>query len=345
MVFLPYLQKMVRMDYKEMTNNPKVSVCIPTYNRANYVGETIQSVLAQTMKDFEIVIVDDGSTDNTQQVIKNFNDPRIKVHKNEKNQGMVPAWNKAVSLSKGKYITILHSDDRYLPGFLEEESKILDKNPDVGFVFSACRIIDDNGNLRWTHKWRKFRNFGLFKIAKDRKTQILDGRELIKELIFDNFIRFPTVMIRRECYDKVGMYTNKFRFGMDWYMWMQIALYYKAAYSDKALAEYRKHEGTDTAFLVNKGENVIDDYKVVTAMLDKTSGKNVFSKKEQRKISKFIKRKVLRDRFERTWTRIKGGNLKEARADWRTFNEQKKDLGIKYYISDYLSSLLPQRSF
>jgi len=324
-----------------MPNTPKISVCIPTYNRAAYVGEAIKSALNQTLKDFELIILDDGSTDNTTKVISKFKDPRIKFYKNDKNTGMVPAWNKAVSLASGKYITVLHSDDRYLPGFLEEQSKLLDENPDVGFAFSACRIIDENGDLRWVHKWKKFTHFGLFKTAKDRKTQILKGEKLIKELIFNNFIRFPTVMIRRECYDKVGMYTDKFRFGMDWFMWMQIALHYKVAYSDKALADYRKHSGADTSYLVTIGENAIDDYKVVTAILEEVKTKNIFSKKEEDATLHNIIRNLLQNQFQRIWQRLKQKKWKDTKYEYSRLKEWQKQFNIRPSPADIIAAILP----
>ena len=323
-----------------MQGSPKVSVCIPTYNRANYVGEAIKSVLNQTLKDLELIIVDDASTDNSIEVIEKFKDPRIKFYKNEKNLGMVGNWNKAVSLASGKYITILHSDDKYLPQFLAAESKLLDRDPEIGYIFSACRIIDENGNLHWVHKWQEKKHFGLFILAKDRKTSILDGHEVLKEHVYDNFVRFPTVMIRRECYDKVGMYTNKFRFGPDWNMWMRIELHpYKVAYLEEAYAEYRKHAGTDTTFLVSRGETTIDDYKVITDILKEASQKNIFSQKEEKRAVTHITRVLLKDYYKRIWDFIKKRQLEQAQKSRETLKKWKKEFNIKYNLIDILFAL------
>ena len=105
----------------------KVSICIPSYNCGAFVGKTIQSVLGQTYQDFEIIIVDDCSTDNSEEVVRSFKDPRIRFFKNEKNLGMVPNTNKALKLARGELIGILHPDDYYDPKMIETALRCLIK--------------------------------------------------------------------------------------------------------------------------------------------------------------------------------------------------------------------------
>src|SRR3972149_3665070 len=108
---------------------PKVSVCIPSYNHARYIGASIESVLAQSFEDWELVIVDNFSTDDTQAVVKSFRDPRIRSYASDRNVGLVRNWNRCVSLARGEYVGILPADDIYLPRMLERSVGRLDAHP------------------------------------------------------------------------------------------------------------------------------------------------------------------------------------------------------------------------
>ena len=108
---------------------PKVSVIIPTYNRAHLVGRAIRSVLNQTYQDFEIIVVDDGSTDNTEEVVKSFNDPRIRYIRHEKNRGGSAACNTGIRAARGEYIAFQDSDDEWLPEKLEKQMQVFENTP------------------------------------------------------------------------------------------------------------------------------------------------------------------------------------------------------------------------
>ena len=126
---------------------PRVSICIPSYNCGAFIGKTIQSVLNQTYQDFEIIVVDDCSTDNSEEVIKSFKDPRIRFFRNEKNLGMVPNTNKAVRLARGEFVDILHPDDYYAPKMIETALKAFSENPDVGFTCSSYVVVDEDDKI------------------------------------------------------------------------------------------------------------------------------------------------------------------------------------------------------
>ena len=327
-----------------MERKPKVSVCMPTYNKADFIAEAIQSVLDQTFKDFELIITDDVSSDNSEEIIRSFNDPRIKFIKNKKNLGMINNWNKAVSMANGEYITILHGDDRYLPEFLAAESEILDKSPNVGYVFSACNIIDENGNPKWVHRWQEKKHYGLFILARCKESLIIDGHKLLKEHLFDNFVRFPTVMVRKECYKKVGMYSDAFRHPADWDMWMRIELYpFKIAYSAQVLAEYRKHAGSFTASNSKRGKNVIEDYKMIAKTVKAASEKNILSKRQKNATLNNIIGILLRDQFQSTWNELKNRNVREAKEEFLTLMKWKKEFNLRYPLLNILIALTELR--
>src|SRR3989338_5944877 len=108
---------------------PKVTIAIPTYNRAKLLSQAIESVLVQTYKDFELLISDNASTDETNNVVTSFKDPRIRYHRNRKNIGMMSNWNKCVELAQGKYLMILGDDDKLYPYFIKNSLKVHKDHP------------------------------------------------------------------------------------------------------------------------------------------------------------------------------------------------------------------------
>ncbi len=127
---------------------PKISVCIPAYNRAHLIRATIQSVLAQDYDDFQIVVSDNCSTDNTVEVVRSFGDPRIKILQNPRNLGMYPNFNKCIQGADGQYIKFLLSDDYFVtPGALRRYVEVLDQHPDVGLVTCSYVSVNDAGEL------------------------------------------------------------------------------------------------------------------------------------------------------------------------------------------------------
>lgn len=127
------------------SKSPKVTVFIPVYNREQYVGEAIESILAQTFSDFEILVVDDGSTDHSLDKIRFFSDPRIRIVCNEENLGIPKTRNKGVELARGQYMAMLDSDDRAFPERLEKQVAFLDLHPEYAQVGSWCRMMDAQG--------------------------------------------------------------------------------------------------------------------------------------------------------------------------------------------------------
>src|SRR4030042_1812239 len=163
---------------------PKVSVIIPTYNRAHFILEAIQSVLAQTYADYEIIVVDDGSTDNTKDVLRTYGDKLKYFYQN--NRGPAAARNLAISKSEGEYIAFLDSDDVWMPNRLEVQVPVLDDNPDLAFICSDARVVDSRG--REINIWRKAKN----------------NNKTFESLREENFISTLTVLMRRACFNAVG---------------------------------------------------------------------------------------------------------------------------------------------
>jgi glycosyltransferase involved in cell wall biosynthesis len=208
---------------------PRVSVIIPTYNRAHFIAEAIESVLAQSFRDFEIIVVDDGSTDNTRSVISSF--PVRYMY--QENQGPVIARNRGIDLAQSKYLVFLDSDDVFMGNALERGVKVLDRHPEVAFSYGQAYLIDEEGHV-----------FGLRK-AKYKHSCTQTGKdEIARFLVYGNQIPTCTAMVRRSCLDEVGWFDPAFSSGSeDFDLWVRLAKRYAVAYIAEPLAKYRVHCG------------------------------------------------------------------------------------------------------
>ena len=204
----------------------KVSVMVLTYNRSNLLKETIESILNQTFKDFEIIIVDNYSIDNTEEVVKSYNDNRIKYFKN-KNYGLI-AINKnfAIKQSSGEYIASCDDDDLWFPKKLEKQLTEFEKDESIGLVCS-------NG-------------FYLYK--NDKKRKIFNSRDTyfsFKKLLKINKIICCSVLIKKNVFDDIGIFDEdnpKIFTAEDYEMWLRIAKKYKIKYIGEPLIKYRVHD-------------------------------------------------------------------------------------------------------
>ena len=217
---------------------PKVSVCIPVYNGSKYIAKAIESVLAQTYKDFSLIVVDNCSTDNTEEIVRNFHDPRLTYKRNKENIGLVGNANRCLELAKGEYIYILHHDDIMLPENLERKVSLLDKNPKVGFVHSNILVIDGNGDVVAKNIWYE----------GSRKDYIKNGKEIFYKSLFylpyGASIFIGSVLARRKCYEHVGKFSPELPHCFDSEMWNRMSLFYDIACIGSSLVKYRVHEET-----------------------------------------------------------------------------------------------------
>ena len=206
---------------------PKVSVCVPSYNYAHYLGSCIKSVLDQTYEDWELVIVDNRSSDNTVEVVRSFSDARIRFHQNDTNIGLVKNWNRCVSLATGDYVSILPADDAYLPRMLERSVAMLDEDPKLGFTYSSYHVIDEEGRVSETKH-------------QGNRDRIMNGEAAVRSnLIYANFAIPVTVVMRRECFHAAGGFDGAYRIIIDWVLYVRAALRSGAGYIAEPLAVHR----------------------------------------------------------------------------------------------------------
>src|SRR5215470_4210186 len=131
---------------------PKISICIPTYNTARYLPETIESVLQQEFADYELVICDNASTDDTPQICRRYKDERLRYVRFEELTNQSGNFNRCLKEAKGEYLTLLHADDFLLPGYMADRVKRLDGHEGAGFVFGAVKIVDAIGMVTSVNK-------------------------------------------------------------------------------------------------------------------------------------------------------------------------------------------------
>ena len=205
---------------------PKVSVIVPSYNHGPYITETIESVLSQDFEDFELVIVDDGSKDDTVEKILKFKDPRLKFFGFKENRGACTAANKCILESSGEYIAMLSSDDVFLPGKLAKQTEFLDKNPGIGAVFGKASFVGESGAPVETRNPFKYENRG--------------RHEWLRHFFYrGNCLCHPSAMIRRDCYNRVGFYDERFASLPDLDFWVRLCMHYEIYILDEPLINFR----------------------------------------------------------------------------------------------------------
>ncbi|OQX85235.1 MAG: hypothetical protein B6D55_07685 [Candidatus Omnitrophica bacterium 4484_70.2] len=217
---------------------PKVSVIIPTYNREKYLPEAINSVLNQTYKDFEIIIVDDGSRDNTKEVVESFMKkyPHIPIrYFYQENKGPAAARNRGIKEAKGEYIAFLDSDDIWLPEMLKESLDFLKKH---NFDWVTCASYEKDGFSKSIRRLPQY--------LWDKKTHQL---HLLKEGIFF-FSEIPNAgcfLSKKSCFIKIGMFDESFRIGEDTDIYLRLEeAGFRGGYLDKPLLIYRVNESSIT---------------------------------------------------------------------------------------------------
>jgi glycosyltransferase involved in cell wall biosynthesis len=230
---------------------PTVSFVVPCYKLGHLLAECVGSVLSQTYIDWELLIMDDCSPDNTAEVAEWFRDSRVKHVRNERNLGLVKNFNKGIGLSRGKYVWIISADD-YLrrPYALERYVEFMEQHPRVGFTFCPAAKVENGQEIEIQ--------------AGYGKNRIIAGHAFLKPLVRGNLILAPTAIVRRDCYDTMGVFpvdpvwageALDFSWAQDWYLWCLFALRYDVGYLAESLVCYRLHELSVTSTLT-QSENV-----------------------------------------------------------------------------------------
>ena len=200
---------------------PTVSVIIHTYNNEKFIVETVESVLNQTYKDYEIIIVDDGSEDGTRDALMPYMQ-KIRYHYKE-NGGIASAKNAGINLSEAEFVAFLDHDDLWVPDKLQLQMECFNENHQVGLVYA---------------KYTSFRD------GKELRTKPEKGYSgwIFKELLAKSFIQTSTVVVKKECLNAVGPYDESFSLGDEYDMFLRISKKFQCGFVDKGLTRYRVHD-------------------------------------------------------------------------------------------------------
>lgn len=211
--------------------SPVVSVILPVYNGERYLREAVDSLLAQTFRDFEIIVINDASSDRSEEVIRSFNDPRIRYFHNSRNEGLISVLNKGIALSKGKYIARMDQDDISLPRRFDLQVNLLEKDSTLGLVCSPVMGITPAGRLR--DHW-----------PADIETRTHE--QLRRRLPVENCIAHPTVMVRALLMRKY-LYSPRQKGSEDWDLWLRMVRDgVRMQKTEQVLLHYRVHAGSST---------------------------------------------------------------------------------------------------
>jgi glycosyltransferase involved in cell wall biosynthesis len=234
-----------------MITPPTVSVLIPTYNYGRFLDEALQSVINQTYNDYEVIIVDNNSTDNTEQIVKKYlGDPRFSYFKNEKNLGLVGNFNQCLSYAKGHYIKFLNADDKFHPELLEKFVKIMNEHPNVTLVTCDKQAFEESTKLYAL----PFLN-------------LQKGEKIILDTLNDyNWLGEPTsVMFRKS--DIKSPYDAKYKMYSDFDLWLRLLAIGDCYIIPEALAYVRFHSGQLTNNLRrNKFIPCFEEYQLCLTM-------------------------------------------------------------------------------
>ena len=192
------------------------------YNGEKYLREAIDSILNQTFKDFEFLIINDGSTDSTAEILQSYQDPRIRVINNEKNIGLTKSLNKGLKLAKGEYIARMDADDISMPERLQEQVDMLEQKSGLGVVGTRHCVIDEKGNIKSEAK-----NYGNPVILRWK-------------LLFNNVFTHSSVMMRKKAYEDSGGYNPEFEASQDYDLWSRIVKKWQIGLVPKILCHWRK---------------------------------------------------------------------------------------------------------
>ncbi|WP_188315917.1 glycosyltransferase family 2 protein [Chitinophaga agrisoli] len=276
---------------------PLVSVIIPNYNHAAYLEERIQSVLNQSFPDFEVIILDDCSTDNSRAIIERYQDhPKVsKVIYNEENSGSVfRQWKKGVANARGKYIWMAESDDYCEASLLQHLVNGLEAHAQCSVAYCQSNIIDMNGRITWQSRHNKL-------------TDTIDGRAFIHHhlAMYCSIFNASMAIFRKELFSAVSEEYLTFRFSGDWFFWVEMCKLGDVFISGRTLNYFRNHTGDVTTTAVRTGQNYIEATRIIIKLYD------------EQLIPRKVYQRAFRKQYRQYWERrreFNGAVLENLRA-------------------------------
>jgi glycosyltransferase involved in cell wall biosynthesis len=298
----------------------KITVLMSVYNGEKYLKKAVDSILKQTYKDFEFLIINDGSSDRTSKILKSYKDHRIKIIDNKKNMGLTRSLNKGLRLARGEYIARQDADDISLPRRLEKQVAFLNARPEYGLV--GC----------WNYR------IGANNKIEKKVVFYTDHNDILPMLMIENHFVHSSVMFRKECIQKLGGYDEDLKFAQDYDLWLRIAEHYKVAnlgeflhlwrYEKHGISYNQREEQKKYAFLIRD--------KFIKRVTKKKEWQTIIEHSYERTQNSMIKKYLKEVIYNQLLQRITKKSKKKLRitAIIAAFNEE--DI-IDHVIDDFIS--------
>jgi glycosyltransferase involved in cell wall biosynthesis len=292
-------------------NSPRVSVILPIFNGARYLAEAIESALAQTYTHYEIIAVNDGSRDGSNQIVKDYlGSGRIQYFE-QANLGVARARNTGIAHSSGEFIALLDQDDIWLPDKLEKQIAYMKAHPAVALLHARVACIDDNG--------REVNCKGSIYVDDT-------SGDCAERLVSGNRIALLTVMIRRSCLDEVGTFRQAFAPADDWHLWLRIAVRHPLGFLDEVVGKYRIHGS-------NESKNLLKMKLAEIAVIE--SFRETFADEFRRMKRGVIKLRLI-GLYERAGELLSAANRASEAAEFRRKAARIKFASPRYYLKQLI---------
>ena len=315
----------------DKTQVPLVSVVIPTYNSAQYLPETIESVLWQSWQDFEIIIVDDGSTDNTQEVVGAFKSNKIRYIRQENSGGPSKPRNVGIHHARGKYISLFDSDDIMSKNKLEEAVAFLERHSDLGFLFANFVVCNERGeSFPGTHldEYQTFRDLPKEQVGE--KWFIIESALAYKSLFFQNYIGTSGTVVPKEVFLSVGKFDESLAGPEDRDMWLRITKRHAIGYLDIIGHQYRRRE----TGITGRGGGVLSPHRIRVMRKQLETGLPP-------SLQRHARRNIAHLMFELGYYYRSVGDFKQARSNyWSSLKESFSVGALKGLLVSYLGKRL-----
>jgi glycosyltransferase involved in cell wall biosynthesis len=215
---------------------PRVSLVVTNHNYGRYVGRAIDSLLEQSFRSLEVIVIDDRSTDESEAVLRGYeNDPRVRLVFHRTNQGNIASYNEGLAMARGEFVGVFDADDySQSSDAVARQVAMFEEHPDVGFVYSSFTIVDEHGiPFRESRPWRE--------------DHVRAGLDAFVDLLGLNTVPHSGTLVRRTCHEAIGYYDSRLPYAGDWDLWLRLAARFSVGFIADPLYAYRVHRNNMTS--------------------------------------------------------------------------------------------------